>query len=94
MSKPGVAEHGTLAAFIMQADGVVFYDFADPLNPVAVSEVLKYPVESNLALSVPYTVGAIDAQQEIPKEGDETMHWVILVSADGQTGEFFSIDVV
>ena len=88
-----MAEHGTFAAIPMQNSGLVFYDFSDPLQPMPVSNVLKYPTEERLALSVPYTMGAIDAQQEIPKEGDDTMHWVVLVSSDGKTGVLYSLDV-
>ena len=52
---PGLTEHGTTAAMTMQAAGLIFYDFSNPLHPVALSELITYPTNADKALSVPYT---------------------------------------
>ena len=80
----------------------VRYDFSQPLSPVAVSPLVTFPTDPEKAINVPYTVGAINAQQVVPTAIDdddpftttETQSWVVLVSKDGVTAEFHFLDIM
>lgn len=77
---------GTTVAVYMQAAGLVFYDFTDPVNPVVLSETLQVPSMNEEAVrTAPYTLGYLDAREAAPGR------WYAIASSDGITS---SIEVL
>ena len=77
---------GTTAAVYMQAAGLVFYDFTDPVNPVVLSETLQVTGMNEAAVrQAAYTLGYLDAHEAAPGL------WYAIASSDGVTS---SIEVL
>ena len=77
---------GTTAAVYMQAAGLVFYNFTDPVNPVVLSETLQVTGMNEAAVrTTPYTLGYLDAHEAAPGL------WYAIASSDGITS---SIEVL
>ena len=86
VSKMSFGSDGTTVAVHMQAAGLVFYDFTDPVNPVVLSETLKVTGMNEEAVrTTPYTLGYLDTREAAPGR------WFAIASSDGITS---SIEVL
>ena len=73
------ADSSTVALY-MQADGIVFYDFSDPLSPILLSETIKVSNMSETGVNTAaFTLGYLSVEEAAPGL------WYAVASADGVT---------
>ena len=87
----GEGEYSDIAAIAMEASGLVFYDFTDPLYPVAVSDV--FHVNTTVPSELGYLAGVFSLQTltypSVVYAGDGC--WYASVTPDGEYGTIYKI---
>ena len=81
----GKDEFKDIALLTLTGGGMVFYDFSDPLKPVAVSEVDRIIDPSTYSPNASYTVGPLGPATFGETNGDSAMWYAYINPGDGTT---------
>ena len=88
----GEGEYEDIALVAMTSAGLVFYDFSDPLQPVAVSDAVLTDA-SQLPESLAYNGGVMSSQgEDFPQAvyiGDGS--WLVSVTSNGNLGTLYEV---